>query len=215
MSAMDTNSFYEAMQEVLLTSRYDVLTGRRVPLRTRIMEWFFDLLDRIFSNINLDLNFMGEGVSYNLSAVPIVFMVIGAILLVVAGIAIFRALRKSRMREEYDLSDIFEELAQKNYTINELIQLSDNAENRRLAIRYRYIATLLSLNEKQIIEIRLSATNAIILKQIKGTSLSPIFESTADAFHHAWFGYKNISDTAYENFATAVQAILQYGDEFE
>jgi len=215
MSTMDTNSFYEAMQEVLLTSRYDILTGRRVPLRTRIMEWFFDLLDRIFSNINLDLNFMGEGASYNLSAVPIVFMVIGAILLVVAGIAIFRALRKSRMREEYDLSDIFEELAQKNYTINELIQLSDNAENRRFAIRYRYIAALLSLNEKQIIEIKPSATNAIILKQIKGTSLSPIFESTADAFHRAWFGYKNISDTAYENFATAVQAILQYGDEFE
>lgn len=215
MSTMDNNSFYEAMQEVLLTSRYDLLTGRRVPLRTRIMEWFFDLLNRIFSNVNLDLNFMAEGVSYNLSAVPIVFMVIGAILLVVAGIAIFRALRNSRMREEYDLSDIFEELAQKNYTINELIQLSDNAENRRIAIRYRYIAALLSLNEKQIIEIKPSATNAIILKQIKGTSLSPIFESTADAFHRAWFGYKNISDTAYENFVMAVQTILQYGDEFE
>ena len=215
MSTMDNNSFYEAMQEVLLTSRYDLLTGRRVPLRTRIMEWFFDLLNRIFSNVNLDLNFMAEGVSYNLSAVPIVFMVIGAILLVVAGIAIFRALRNSRMREEYDLSDIFEELTQKNYTINELIQLSDNAENRRIAIRYRYIAALLSLNEKQIIEIKPSATNAIILKQIKGTSLSPIFESTADAFHRAWFGYKNISDTAYENFVMAVQTILQYGDEFE
>jgi len=217
MSAMytDTSSFYEAMQEVLLTSRYDLLTGRRVPLRTRIMEWFFDLLDRMFSNINLDLNFMAEGVSYNLSAVPIVFIVIGAILLVVAGIAIFRVLRRSRMKDEYDLSDIFEELAQKKYSINELIQLSDNAENRRIAIRYRYIAALLSLNEKQIIEIKPSATNAIILKQIKGTSLFPIFESTADVFHRAWFGYKNISDTAYENFASVVQSILQYGDEFE
>lgn len=202
--------FYEAMQEVLQTSRYDWLTGRRIPLRTRIMEWFIDLLDRIFSNINLDVNFSARGADDNLSAVPIVFMVIGAILLIVAAVVIIRVLRRNRMAEHYDLSDIFEELTQKNYTVLELLQLSDNAENRRLAIRYRYIATLLALNEKQIIEIKPSATNAIILNQIRETSptLTPVFEQTADAFHRAWFGFKNIDDATYHNFINAVESVV-------
>ena len=206
--------FYEAMHEVLKTSRYDWLTGRRVPLRTRVMQWLDDLLGRLFSNINTDQNFAIDGASYNLSAIPIVFMVIGIILLVVAAIAVFRALRRSRMTEYYDLSDIFEELAQKNYSVTELIELSDNAQNRRLAIRYRYIAALLALNEKQIIEIKPSATNAIISRQIAESSpaLAPVFERAADWFQRAWFGYKNISDIAYQDFASAIDSILLCGD---
>ena len=212
-----STTFYEAMHEVLQTSRYDRLTGRSVPIRRRIAEWFFDLLDRIFSNINVNLDFNFDGRSYNLSAVPIVFTVIAVILLIVAAFAIFRALRRSRMTEYYDLSDIFEELAHKNYSVTELIQLSDDAENRRLAIRYRYIAALLALNEKQIIEIKPSATNAIISKQINESSpaLTLVFECTADAFHRGWFGYKDISDTAYKDFAAAVDSILLCGDEVE
>jgi len=208
--------FYEAMNEVLQTSRYDRLTGRRVSWRNRVWDWFLDLLERIFSNINIDPDFMIGDVNYNLSAVPIVFMVIGAILLVVAAVAIFRAIRRNRFVEYYDLSDIFEELAQKNYSVDDLMELSDNADNRRLAIRYRYIAALLALNEKQIIEIRPSATNAIILKQIAESSptLAPIFECTADAFQRAWFGYKNINDIAYQDFVAAVDSILLSGDVF-
>jgi len=201
-------SFYDAKNEVLQTSRYDVLTGRRINLREVISEWIRDALYRFFSQLNF--NVPQGGLNYDLNILSITFVVIGVILVVVAGIVLYRTLRNARKPELHDLSDIFEELAQKNYTVNELLKLSDNAEDRRLSVRYRYIATLLALNEQQIIEIKPSATNALILRQIKETSpaLLPLFECTADAFHRAWFGYKNISDPAFDNFANAVNSII-------
>jgi len=207
--------FYEAMHEVLQTSRYDRLMGRRSPWRTGILRRLAELLERLFSNIDFDSELTIDHVDYNLSAIPIVFMIIGIILLVVAAVVIIRAIRRSRLVDYYDLSDIFEELARNSYSVEDLIELSDSADDRRIAIRYRYIAALLALNEKQIIEIRPSATNAIILTQIRESSptLAPVFDCAADAFQRAWFGYKNISDVAYQDFANAVDSILQSGDE--
>ena len=206
-------TFYEAMQEVLQTSRYDWLTGRRVNVMDSMIDRFFRFLDRLFSNMNFDANIPQFG--YNVNALSFVFIVVGAILLIVAAIFITRMLLNRRGKEYYDLSDIFEELANKNYSVKDLIGLSNTASDRRLAIRYRYIAVILHLNEEHIIEIKPSATNATILEHIKESkpSLYPMFESTADTFHRGWFGYKNINDANYENFASMVDSILGTGGD--
>ena len=198
------------MNEVLATSRYDRLMGRRVSLREIVLNWLSELLERIFSGLNL--NIQPPDLYYDLDAIAIVFIIIGIILVTVAAILLYRTYRRRNRVKYHDLSDIFEELTRKNYTVAELIQLSENADERRLAIRYRYIAALVALNEKQIIEIKPSATNALILQQVKDTTpaLLPSFECTADVFQRAWFGYKNITDDAYENFTKAVDALINY-----
>jgi len=207
---MSNTDFYDALNQVLATSRYDRLTGRRVSLRETISEWFNDFLSRIFSGLNI--NIQPSDLNYNLDIIALVFVFIGIILVVVAGILLYRTYKRRNQIKHHDLSDIFEELTKKNYSVGGLISLSENADNRRLAIRYRYIAALLALNEKQIIEIKPSATNALILQQVKDTTpalLAP-FECTADVFHRAWFGYKNIHDVMYDDFTSAVDALIDY-----
>ena len=205
---MTNTYFYDAMNEVLATRRYDRLTGRRVNFSEMFLEWLDDALYRLFSRLNFNIQ-VGE-LDYNLDAISIAFVAIGVALVIAAAVVLYRTFRGRGKTQHHDLSEIFEELAKKNYTVAELINLSDTADTRRLAIRYRYIATLLALNEKQIIEIKPSATNGLILRQIKETSpvLSQPFGHTADVFHRAWFGYKDINDNTYQNFTDSVQSIL-------
>jgi len=207
-------TFYDAMNQVLQTPPYDWLTGRRVDTVTRMMEQFLDFIDNLFSGIDFEIDTSGAG--YNLGILSVIFVAVAIVLLIVTAVVLFLTFRNRRKAEHHDLSDIFEELARKNYTVTELIKLSDGSIERRLAIRYRYIATILALNEKQIIEIKPSATNAIILRQIKATApnLTSSFEHTAHIFHLAWFGYKEIHDQAYEDFTKAVNSILVGGDNF-
>ena len=205
---MNDTRFYDAMQEVLATRRYDWLTGRRINLQERIREWLNETLVNFFANLNLEIN--PPTFSYNLDAISLAFIAIGVILTVVAAIVIYRTYRGRRRTQHHDLSDIFEELSRKNYSVAELINLSDTADDRRLAIRYRYIAALLSLNERQIIEIKPSATNALILQQVKTATpaLLPAFECTADVFQRAWFGYKDVGDETYQKFTHSVDTLV-------
>jgi len=205
-------TFYEAMNEVLQTSRYDRLMGRRGNPEEAFSSWFSELMDRLFGNFSL--NIQPSGFSYDLNLISTVFALAGVVILVVAAVVIFRTLRNNNKPEYYSLGDIFEELANNRYTVRQLIELSNNAAEQRLAIRYRYIAALLALNERQLIEIKPSATNAIIWRQIKSTSpaLLPYFECTADAFHLAWFGYKNVNDENYRKFSHAVDILATGGD---
>jgi len=208
-------TFYEAMNEVLQTSRYDRLMGRHGNAGDAFSNWFSQLMERIFGDFRL--NMQPSGFSYDLSIISVLFAMAGVILAVVAAIVLFRTLRNNNKPEYYSLGDIFEELANNKYTVTQLIEISNNATQRRIAIRYRYIAALLALNEKNIIEIKPSATNAIIWQQIKETSptLLPQFECTVDAFHLAWFGYKNVTDEAFNQFAYAVDIIMLGGEPYE
>ena len=209
MNNNDT-SFYDALNEVLATSRYDRLTGRRIDLRERASQWLSDTLNRFFSRIDWEVTL--PTFIYNLDAISLAFIAIGVTLAVVAAIVIFRTYMGKRRAQQHDLSDIFEELIRKDYSVAELISLSDQADSKRLAIRYRYIAALLSLNEKQVIEIKPSATNALILRQVKtaAPTLLPAFECTADVFQRAWFGYKDIGDDRYQNFTQSVDTLVMH-----
>ena len=205
------SAFPDAMHEVLQTSRYDVLMGRRQRFQEIIVEWIGNFFERLFNRF--DFEFSPTAINTPRGIVSTSFTIIGIILAIVALVFVYKNFLRKYDEYEYDLSDIFEELAKKNYTVSELIRLSEDAEtdaNRRLAIRYRYIAAILHLTEKQIIEIKPSATNAVIAAQIRVAtpSLLPRFKVVADAFHLAWFGYKDIDDSAYTAFAAQISAII-------
>ena len=202
-------TFPDAMREVLETSRYDELMGRGSHIQETIANALGNFFERLFNRF--DFEFSPTAISTPRGIVSISFVAIGLILATIALIFMYRSLSNKIEEYEYYLEDIFEELAKKNYTVMELIKLSEDADtNRRLAIRYRYIATLLHLNEKQIIEIKPSATNAVIMSQISRATpqLLPSFKTVADAFHLAWFGYKDISDSDYSAFIAQVAALI-------
>lgn len=202
-------TFYEAMSEVLQTSRYDRLMDRLE--NNESSNWLRDLLDRIFSGRNI----YPTSFNYDTNVLTAVFAIAGAIIVIIIAILLYYGLRNTNKPEKHYLGDIFEELANNNYTVAQLVKISDNASERRTAIRYRYIAALLSLNEREIIEIKPSATNAIIKYQIiqESPNLLPSFECTANTFQYAWFGYKNINDETFYEFVEAVDHLIKGGEE--
>jgi hypothetical protein len=201
------SDFYGALNEVLATSRYDRLMGRRVNLWEIISERVNNLIERVFSRINFNLP---GNLDYNLNIISSTFIVIGIILVIAAALVLYRTFGGRRKMADHDLADIFEELAKKNYTVAELMRLSQTTAAQRFSIRYKYIAALLALNEKQVIEIKPSATNYLISLQVKQAApvLHSSFECTANIYHMAWFGYKNINEQRFRQFSNAVKNII-------
>jgi hypothetical protein len=196
--------FNDVMQEVLKGSRYDFLTGRRVDIREMFINGLERVLTWLFGRFNFSLP-GGEG-GYA-GVVAAVFVVIAVVLVIVAGVVVVRAYLRSRVREQHDLYDLFQEM--KHYTVKELLEMSYSAKNLREAVRYKYIAAILSLNERDIIVIEPSATSAIILRQIHAAepTLAAPFYQVAEAFHLTWFGHKKLSGEAAEKVNSAVKVV--------
>ena len=200
----DTRVFDEALYEVLSWRRYDRLMGRAIDVWGWIIERLEWLFYQIFNRLRL-----ADDTEFNVAAIARIFGIVGIILAITAAVIIIRSLIKNRMVKDYNLHDVFEELEKRAYTVQELIALSDSVKEERYAVRYRYIAALLTLNEKQIIKIEPSATNRIIESQIRthAPSLTPVFEQVAHTFHLSWFGFKSIGSVGYEKFAKSVSEL--------
>ncbi|MCL2372793.1 MAG: DUF4129 domain-containing protein [Defluviitaleaceae bacterium] len=199
-------TFYEAMNEVLQSRRYNRLAGRSRDIMQEVRDAIARLINNLLDSINMPaINFEGSG--RDISSIATVFIVVGVVAAIVATVVIIRNLR--RRQEEYGLYDMFEELTQKRYSVKDLLALSQVAKNRREAVRYSYVAALLALDQKGVITISPAATNRIIAGEIQSAApqLMPMFAQLVNIFHLAWFGKKDISDQALSSFAEAV-AIL-------
>jgi hypothetical protein len=200
-------NFNDAMQEVLQKRKYDFLTGRRVDIREAVSDFIFGIFDWLDDTFSFYLP-VGRGGDVNI--IVVIFSIIAILLASVAVFVLVRTYLRSRVPKKHALSDIFAEIAEKNYTVAQLLELSHSAENQRTAVRYKYIAAILSLNERDIIEIKPSATNAIILRQIKSAepSLHAPFSKIADAFHLTWFGHKALRDE--DELNSAVDKVVNH-----
>jgi len=198
-------NFNDAMNDVLKTRRYDFLTGRRVDAG----EYLNDLVNKFLKSISDLFSFeMSISASGGTGTVVVIFAVITVVLVAFAVYFLVRTKLRSRKVVRHTLENLFEEM--KHHTVEELMQLSESAENRRISVRYKYIAVILSLNERHIIVIQPSSTNAVILKQIKTAlpELAVPFSQVTEAFHYAWFGHKELSEENYSSFIVAVNKLL-------
>ena len=201
----DTYVFDDALAEVLSWRRYDRLTGRAVDAWGWILERLEWLINRIFDRLNFS-----DDTEFNVNAIATIFGIVGILLAITAAVIIIRSLIKNRMVKDYNLHDVFEELENREYTVSELIALSDSMKEERFSVRYRYIAALLILDEKKIIKIEPSATNRLIEQQIRtyAPNFAPAFAQIAHTFHLSWFGYKQIGREVFEEFSKAINELL-------
>ena len=201
----DTRVFDEALYEVLGWRRYDRLMGRAID----VWGWILDRLEWLLVQIIDRLNFADE-TEFNVDAIATIFGIVGVLLAACAAVIIVRSLIKNRMVRNYNLHEVFAELENRTYTVSELIALSDSVKEERYAVRYRYIAALLILGDRQIIKIEPSATNRIIENQIRKHApyLAPVFAQIANTFHLSWFGYKQIGSEKFESFDGAIKELL-------
>ena len=200
-------TFDDALYEVLQRRRYNQLTGRSSNWRERLGEWVSQRISSLLDRININFP---EG-AVNTDAIPAIFAIIGGILLIVGIFVIVRMLILARRPKVHDLAGLFSELAERDYTVAEMLLMSREAENQRLAVRYRFIAVLLSLHEKALIHVQPSATNALLLREIKTTQpgLSGPFAELVDVFHLVWFGEKVADPVAYAAFDAAGTTLME------
>ncbi|MCL2498882.1 MAG: hypothetical protein FWE90_00930 [Defluviitaleaceae bacterium] len=194
-------AFNDALHEVLETRRYDRLMGRTRNLREMIADFIDRHVTALLERLNIAFP-QGDG---DADLIPLLFAVIGGVLLAVGVIVFVRTLIRGRKPKIHTLLDLFGELAGKDLTVADLLAMSDNASDRRLSVRYRYIAALLALDEGNVIRITPSATNALILRELKKhhPALTQPFTVMADTFHLSWFGNKDINDGDFSFFCAA------------
>ncbi len=145
-------------------------------LVSRIMEWIFKLLDKLFSN---------EGaapfIRYGIIAALIIFIVLR--LMNVRPQSLFYKNRQQKsnllVREEMEIaeSDLDAMIAQ---------EISNN--NFRLATRYLYLKLLKILNNKEFIEMQIQKTNYDYYNEMRKNPLSKDFGNLSNVFEFVWYG---------------------------
>jgi hypothetical protein len=195
------------MEEVLETHRYDFLMERRVSAGEAIGDFINNAIERLFELFSFDMPFIISNEATGLIAV--VFSFIAVVVTSVAIYVFIRTRMNSRHVIRHNLEDIFEEM--KHHTVTELLELSNKANDKRVAVRYKYIAVILSLNERNTIVIEPSATNAVILKQIKAAApeFAIPFSNITEVFHYTWFGHKNLKEESFNDFNSTVNKVIQ------
>jgi len=196
--------FYPAMQEVLLGRRYDVLTGRAIDYQQVIRDALLNLLETIFREFldllrNLNFN-VPDAMDYNVQAIAAVFLIVTGVLLALALFWIVYLLLKRRSKAakaEASISSLFDDIANKRFTLADLLKISnEHAKNGqyREAVRHRYIAMLVNLNEKQMIRVEKHKTNAQLSYEIHTAfpALAKPFDTVVDIFQKSWFGLKPV-----------------------
>jgi hypothetical protein len=203
-------SFDEALYEVLERSRYDRLMGRSFDFRGMVEEAMTRFIEYLLQRFEFGLP---EGSGINTDVVAIIFAVIGGLTLVLIIFLIIRRLRFKRRPAYDDFDGIYEEITKRNLTSVGWLSLSQthaDSGRYREAVRYRYIAVLLFLHEKNIIRIYAFKTNAQITNELASAkpSLAAYFAEITDCFHSTWFGFKPLDNTAFLEFCRIVEVLM-------
>ena len=205
--------FYDAMYEVLAAPKYDILTGRAIDHQQVIIE----ALGRAILNLLERVNFgQLDAPVYNLGFLVNAFIIAAVLLLLGTAVVITYILitRRARMkRREADTADIFEDIANRRYTLSELLLMAQEYVNKnhyRDAVRYYYIAVLVALDDKRTISVDKSKTNAqLVQDMIKAApDLTDPFISVVDIFQQVWFGGKAVDEYRYGLFVEKAEEIL-------
>ena len=207
------SSFYEAMQEVLSRPQYDILTGRAVDHQQLIMEALGRAIMGLFERVRLNMPYSPN---YNLEALIFIFVIVAALLLLAVSMGVTYILLKRRGRRDdtaASVAAIFDDIENKRFSLSDLLRTSrEYAEKNQLrdAVRYYYIAVLVSLDDKRTIRVDKSKTNAQLTKELvlAAPALSEPFVSVVDVFHEAWFGLKGVDEDRYRRFTVNVEEIL-------
>ena len=212
-----TPQFEQAMEDVLNTSRYNRLTGRSVDFRQMIIDAVNRFITFISSRFSINLP---DWSSYNTRVISYLFAGLGIIIALVSIGAILYIITKRRKKViiASDLADILKGIENKEYTLDEILALSNTClQNNELreAIRYRYIAVLIYLNGLNIIRIVAYKTNYQIHKDL--LTLKPKtakhFKAIADLYHYTWFGGKLVDNETIGSYIADTEILLASNNE--
>ena len=84
--------------------------------------------------------------------------------------------------------------------------LAKNSDYRQ-AVRFLYLSTLLSLDERGLLRYDRSKTNREYLRTVAGSDVAETLGSVVDVFDRVWYGFQPIDAASYERYADAVRRL--------
>ena len=207
------SSFSQAMYEVLQRPEYDILTGRAIDYQQVIANAVGRAIINFFERLSLR---MPDTPVYNLEAITVIFVIVAALLVLLAsmGITYLILIRRGKKAAKDDtMSVIFDDIANKRFTLADLLGNSRKyAESGQFrdAVRYLYIAVLVALHDKNTIKVDRHKTNAQLVQELSLASPSLLnpFVVIVDIFQQSWFGLKDVDESRFHQFTAVAEEII-------
>ena len=161
----------------------------------RFLGWIFDLLGRGDGGLSTIWGYVAAG-----AAGIIVLLVIGYWLRSLSGQFSAEINLPATSDADYDLSA--------GDALDRAETLAGGGDYRE-AVRYLYLSTLLSLDEKGMLRFDRSKTNREYLRQVSGSDFAPTLGSVIDVFDRVWYGFQPIDKDTYATYATQVEELVR------
>jgi hypothetical protein len=209
VESLDPNQAREELERILSEKEYQVYYKSNqnflMDLLDRIQRWLESVLEKLFPNIEIQPQ-TPEWMSYGVAAIGITIIVI--LLILVARSFI----REGRFKKQ-PVATTDELVSSTAQHLQKGQQLADNGEYR-FALRHVFLAYILYLDEKNLIEARAWKTNLEYHQELSERlqHTAEVFYSFSKVFEEVMYGKRPITKDDYEQYVKQVTDWMDSND---
>ncbi len=180
------------------------------PRPQRQPSWFDQWWEKFINWIDELLTRLMFSRGANALGLDWIVLIIGA--LVLAGVAFFfwRNVRAHLVREAALAQDAAELNGLSASSAIKQAQTLAAGANYRQAVRYLYLAALLTLDERGVLRYDKTLTNRQVLRharQSADTELAQAMSPVVDTFDSVWYGFTEVDDETYQTYAKQISQV--------
>jgi hypothetical protein len=192
-----------------LTSLEEILASSQIDTGDTIDP---ELVENIGHTLEEWLRKLFPSTHFNIPDVTdLVLAGLGVLVILAAFVFVARTLRSEWVSElalKTDETDEGQEL-----TSQSAIQKAEqrlHSRDIRHAVRYLYLACIIGLNERGVIEFDISSTNREFAASFtQSSSLRKPINHIVEVFDRTWYGYQEISDSQMQTYRRTIEDLLQ------
>lgn len=199
--------FDNSIQKILKSPGYNQLNNGFTDfisnIKNQLQQWFLKLLKKMFNNLET-----ASSVSDSLSTI---FIIIGIMAIIAIILVIVLKINKT-FEKKRKVKEILGERIDDKTTPNSLRQKARifiESDDYRQAIRYDFIALLLLMHKYSVIYLDETKTNEEIYRYLRKNEFPKTegFRYLIDSFNAAWYGHKEYSKEAYNQWNSYIESI--------
>lgn len=187
---------------------YETMEGASQNLIARIINWFFNLLHKLFG---IDFN---PNTIHTIETIFYILLSIGAVYIIVK-LLFGKEISVFQKKENPVNNWISEEETIEKIDIDALIAEALKTNDYRLAVRYLHLKLLQSLANANLIDWHFEKTNSDYQKELKADHLKKDFAKASYLYDYIWYGEFDIDqagfDSTQKHFETLLKNIQKHG----
>jgi hypothetical protein len=167
------------------------------------LDAFNEWLNRLLSRL------LGDGVA--VPGMDWIILVIGGLVLIAVAFFFWRNVRAYLVREAEFAQDVAENGLSASAAVQHARRLAAGSDYRQ-AMRYLYLAALLTLDERGVLRYDKALTNREVLRraaQSDNPELAGDMSPVVDTFDRVWYGYAPVDDETYQTYTEQVKQVTE------